>query len=144
MRCPSCMAENAATRRFCARCGAALPSPCANCGFENEPAAAFCGGCGKPVGVAVAPVAAASPAPRTDSAERRQLTGPAVDWLNQVYAETRGRPSIQWAGPPQARGFGGVLPYRADQTVRATAIRRPYRLNFGPPNGRNRRSAAGR
>ena len=75
MRCPSCMAENAATRRFCAECGAPLPSPCLACGFENEPSARFCGGCGKPIGEAAAPVPpGASPPPRTDGAERRQLT----------------------------------------------------------------------
>jgi zinc-ribbon domain len=36
MRCPSCMAENAATRRFCAQCGTMLPSPCPAFGFENR------------------------------------------------------------------------------------------------------------
>src|SRR6516162_8602071 len=71
MRCPSCMAENTATRRFCAECGAPLPV----CGFENEPTAKFCGGCGKPVGEAAAPaLPAPSPLSHTDSAERRQLT----------------------------------------------------------------------
>jgi class 3 adenylate cyclase/predicted ATPase len=75
MRCPSCMAENAATRRFCAQCGAPLPSLCPACGFENEPIAKFCGGCGKPIGEVAAPTPAeVSTAPRTDSAERRQLT----------------------------------------------------------------------
>jgi hypothetical protein len=39
----------AATRRFCAECGAALPGLCANCGFTNEPSAKFCGGRGKPI-----------------------------------------------------------------------------------------------
>jgi predicted amidophosphoribosyltransferase len=69
------MAENAATRRFCAQCGAPLPMPCSACGFENEPTAKFCGGCGKPVGEAGAPAPAAVPAPsRADGAERRQLT----------------------------------------------------------------------
>jgi hypothetical protein len=33
------MAENAATRRFCAQCGSPLPSACPACGFANEPAA---------------------------------------------------------------------------------------------------------
>src|ERR1700758_153526 len=47
MRCPSCMAENSVTRRFCAQCGAPLPSLCPACGFENERTAKFCGGCGK-------------------------------------------------------------------------------------------------
>jgi class 3 adenylate cyclase len=75
MRCPSCKAENVATRRFCAECGAPLPSPCPACGFENEPTAKFCGGCGKPVGETAPPAPAWVPAPpRADSAERRQLT----------------------------------------------------------------------
>jgi hypothetical protein len=69
------MAENAATRRFCAKCGRPLPLACPACGFENEPTARFCGGCGKPVADAVAPPAPAfSPPPRADAAERRQLT----------------------------------------------------------------------
>ena len=75
MRCPSCMAENTATRRFCLQCGSALPVPCPACGFENEPAARFCGGCGKPIGEAIAQeLVLASVPPRTDNAERRQLT----------------------------------------------------------------------
>src|SRR5215469_2978649 len=74
MRCPSCLAENAESRRFCAECGSPLPSQCPACGFENEPAAKFCGGCGKPMGQA-GPAAqiSASAATRTD-AERRQLS----------------------------------------------------------------------
>src|SRR3984893_17912345 len=69
------MAENAATRPLCAQCGSPLPSRCPACGFENEPEARFCGGCGKPVGEAAAPASPAPfPPPRTDSAERRQLT----------------------------------------------------------------------
>src|SRR6266478_1070753 len=75
MRCPSCMAENTATRRFCLQFGSALPVPCPACGFENEPAARFCGGCGKPIGEATGQeLVAASVPPRTDNAERRQLT----------------------------------------------------------------------
>ena len=74
MRCPTCMAENAATRRFCA-CGAALPLPRPACGFESETAAKFCGGCGRPIGTTGAPEpATVPPSPRADSAERRQLT----------------------------------------------------------------------
>src|SRR5215471_7950075 len=75
MRFPGCMAENAATRRFCAQCGAPLPSACPACGFENEPAAKFCGGCGKPVReAATSPPPSPSSPPRADTAERRQLT----------------------------------------------------------------------
>src|ERR1700739_1196679 len=90
MRCPSCMAENAATRRFCARCGAALPSPCANCGFENEPPAEFCGGCGKPIGAAATPAPLIAPAaPRVDVAERRQLTVMFCDLVGSTELSSR-------------------------------------------------------
>jgi hypothetical protein len=75
MRCPSCMAENAATRRFCAECGSPLPSPCPACGFENEPTAKFCGGCGRQIAEPVPPASPRERSPaRTESAERRQLT----------------------------------------------------------------------
>ena len=74
MRCPSCLAENAGTRRFCAECGSPLPSQCSACGFENESAAKFCGGCGRSMGQAGLPTPISVPAaPRTD-AERRQLS----------------------------------------------------------------------
>src|SRR5215472_7350572 len=90
MRCPSCMAENAVTRRFCAQCGAPLPSLCPACGFENEPNAKFCGGCGKPIGeVAAPPPAAASASRRTDSAERRQITVMFCDLVGSTPLSTR-------------------------------------------------------
>src|SRR5215831_12965152 len=91
MRCPSCKAENTATRRFCAQCGTPLPSPCAACGFENEPTAKFCGGCGKPVGevTAPAPPGSSPPPPRTDAAERRQLTVMFCDLVGSTALSTR-------------------------------------------------------
>ena len=90
MRCPSCTAENAATRRFCAQCGAALPVPCPACGFENETAARFCGGCGKPVGeIAAQKPATPPPLPRVDSAERRQLTVMFCDLVGSTPLSTR-------------------------------------------------------
>jgi class 3 adenylate cyclase/tetratricopeptide (TPR) repeat protein len=46
MDCPSCQAENRPGRRFCGKCGAALPVTCPSCGFANDPDDAFCGGCG--------------------------------------------------------------------------------------------------
>jgi class 3 adenylate cyclase len=92
MRCPSCMAENAATRRFCAQCGAPLPSPCPACGFENEPSAKFCGGCGRRISEATAPAPAAAPtttpAPR-DNAERRQLTVMFCDLVDSTALSAR-------------------------------------------------------
>jgi hypothetical protein len=90
MRCPSCMAENAATRRFCAQCGVPLPSLCPACGFENEPTALFCGGCGKPIGEAAAPgPPAPSPPPRTEGAERRQLTVMFCDLVGSTALSAR-------------------------------------------------------
>jgi class 3 adenylate cyclase/predicted ATPase len=90
MRCPSCMAENAVTRRFCAECGAPLPSPCPACGFKNEPTAKFCGGCGKPIGEGAAPASATVPAyPRADTAERRQLTVMFCDLVGSTPLSSR-------------------------------------------------------
>jgi class 3 adenylate cyclase/predicted ATPase len=89
MRCPSCMAENAPTRRFCSQCGSPLPSPCPACGFENEPTDRFCGGCGKPIGEATAPArVTASPIARTD-AERRQLTVMFCDLVGSTALSAR-------------------------------------------------------
>src|SRR5690349_6923064 len=84
------MAENAATRRFCAQCGSPLPSPCPACGFENESTARFCGGCGKPVGEAATPTPAANSAlPRNDGAERRQLTVMFCDLVGSTELSSR-------------------------------------------------------
>ena len=88
MRCPSCMAENVAARRFCAECGTPLPSPCANCGFENEPTAKFCGGCGRSIGETAASEKA-TPAPLADSAERRQLTVMFCDLVSSTALSSR-------------------------------------------------------
>ena len=90
MRCPKCMAENAATRRFCAECGSPLPSPCPACGFENEPFARFCGGCGKSIGEAAASAAPTpSSQPRADTAERRQLTVMFCDLVGSTALASR-------------------------------------------------------
>jgi class 3 adenylate cyclase len=84
------MTENAATRRFCAQCGAPLPILCPVCGFENEPTARFCGGCGKPIAEAAAPAPATVPGPaRTDNAERRQLTVMFCDLVGSTGLSTR-------------------------------------------------------
>src|SRR5215470_2340997 len=118
MRCPKCMAENAATRRFCAQCGAPLPSPCPACGFENEPTADFCGGCGKPVGEAAAPAPPApSPPARTDAAERRQLTVMFCDLVGSTPLSARFDPedlrgimgSYHRCVAKTVEGFGGFV-----------------------------------
>ena len=89
MRCPTCRADNAATRGFCAQCGTPLPRTCLACNFENEPAAKFCGGCGKSIGVATATTPKTASVPRTDSAERRQLTVMFCDLVGSTALSTR-------------------------------------------------------
>ena len=78
MNCQSCGSDNRDGRRFCAKCGAALPAACAACGFVNQADDAFCGGCGAAMAAAPATSTPAAPAPRpaaeTSHAERRQLT----------------------------------------------------------------------
>ena len=50
MLCPRCRTENREGRRFCSKCGAALPAACSSCGFTNESGDEFCGGCGARLG----------------------------------------------------------------------------------------------
>src|SRR5689334_6768940 len=72
MQCIRCGAANAAQRRYCGSCGAALPIVCAACGFVNEPGTAFCGGCG-------AGLARATPDRSNAAAERRHVAVLFVD-----------------------------------------------------------------
>ncbi len=61
MQCVRCGAGNAAGRRFCGACGAALAVACAACDFVNEPGVAFCGGCGQQLAAASADRSRAAP-----------------------------------------------------------------------------------
>ena len=77
MDCAACGTSNAATRRFCLQCGAALTNTCPGCNAPNESNARFCGSCGTALGGAatsvsatIAPVAA-FPSP---VAERRLVS----------------------------------------------------------------------
>lgn len=70
-RCVACDADNAAERRFCGACGAALAAICPGCGFANDGAARFCGGCGTALPGRAPPVATAP--------ERRQVAVLFVD-----------------------------------------------------------------
>jgi class 3 adenylate cyclase/tetratricopeptide (TPR) repeat protein len=69
MRCPSCDTDNRDSRRFCSKCGAALPRACAACGFANDPEDQFCGGCGAALSEAGSPSKSAGA-----GGERRQVT----------------------------------------------------------------------
>ncbi|MGA9251306.1 MAG: adenylate/guanylate cyclase domain-containing protein [Roseobacter sp.] len=68
--------ENREDRKFCGRCGIALPLCCLSCGFANESDDVFCGGCGAKV--ADAPILSPQRAKRPQSdvfeGDRRQLT----------------------------------------------------------------------
>jgi adenylate cyclase len=61
MRCSSCSHENRAQAKFCAACGARLPSACASCGAELPDGARFCDACGAPVGAPAATKGAPPP-----------------------------------------------------------------------------------
>jgi predicted ATPase/class 3 adenylate cyclase len=50
VRCSSCDLENAAGKKFCIGCGAALGLLCPRCGSGNPVQASFCGDCGIPLG----------------------------------------------------------------------------------------------
>jgi class 3 adenylate cyclase/tetratricopeptide (TPR) repeat protein len=73
LRCGGCTFENRDGRKFCASCGAALPSPCRSCGYVNDDSDRFCGGCGRPLtdsrDEAVKPVVAEGP-----EGDRRPVT----------------------------------------------------------------------
>jgi class 3 adenylate cyclase/predicted ATPase len=107
--CTRCQAENREGRRFCAECGAPLPTPCAGCGFPNEPDEKFCGGCGIPLGTA-AP--AAHRKPGQPEAERRHLT--------VLFGDLVG--STELSGRLDPEDMGRVI--RTYQTCCAAAIRR--------------------
>jgi class 3 adenylate cyclase/tetratricopeptide (TPR) repeat protein len=85
MRCQSCGLENAASKKFCIRCGATLSPRCPKCGSENPLEARFCGDCGAALsqpaaaphttGGAPAPIIFEDGQPREISeGERRHLT----------------------------------------------------------------------
>jgi class 3 adenylate cyclase/tetratricopeptide (TPR) repeat protein len=82
VECPSCHANVAEGKRFCIKCGAALPRSCATCGSLNDPEAQFCGDCGAALLASGPPSQPANLAAQKDMepakshgpAERRQLT----------------------------------------------------------------------
>ena len=74
MICPGCQTENRSGRRFCSKCGAALPVACPDCGFENEPGDAFCGGCGTARAASEKSADRPPATPVRAEPERRQVT----------------------------------------------------------------------
>ena len=77
MLCHACNTDNRPERKFCAKCGQSLLSPCSECGFKNQPDESFCGGCGKDLGEkneSTSPPRDSALESGSGSAERRQLT----------------------------------------------------------------------
>src|SRR5713226_8906587 len=61
MRCSKCGTDNREGRKFCSKCGVALPRQCPRCGASNEPGDDFCGECGAAVAANGASAGASSP-----------------------------------------------------------------------------------
>jgi len=90
MTCPSCGGENRQGRRFCAKCGVALPLACGACGFTNEPGDEFCGGCGQRlISASAQRPGTETPAAVLPDAERRQLTVMFCDLVGSTALATR-------------------------------------------------------
>ena len=89
MECPSCRAHVPGGKRYCIKCGAAMPPTCSACGNTNAPDAQFCGDCGEPLAGRELLTARVWPAAEgvgqpTPSAERRQLTVMFVDLVGST------------------------------------------------------------
>jgi class 3 adenylate cyclase len=89
VECPSCNADVPNGKRYCIKCGAAMPLTCSTCGSFNAPDDRFCGDCGKPLPgrefLAERPRLAADVSSQpTPSAERRQLTVMFVDLVGST------------------------------------------------------------
>ena len=72
MHCPTCAAQNPASARSCAACGAGFPLPCPGCGHQPALTARFCDQCGHALQTDNAS-AATPPTPRV-SGENRLVT----------------------------------------------------------------------
>lgn len=95
MRCQSCQFDNRSDRRFCAKCGAQLHSPCVHCEFLNQPGERYCGGCGRLIGDigahpdASSDAASGEPGAVASSPERRHLTVMFCDLVDSTSLATR-------------------------------------------------------
>src|SRR5215472_2777369 len=96
MECPSCRATVPEDKKYCIKCGAALPRLCSACGSANAPEAQFCGDCGAPFADRVfalkSPKLAGqteAPARAIPSAERRQLTVVFCDLVGSTALSAR-------------------------------------------------------
>src|SRR5262245_17127949 len=99
LQCPGCSVEVPEGRKFCGKCGIALPRACLHCGHAVPPEDSFCSECGAVAGsTAPAPPAARRTAPTTataSTAERRQLTIMFCDMVGSSALSTRLDPEEQ-------------------------------------------------
>ncbi|MDF3073366.1 MAG: family ATPase [Alphaproteobacteria bacterium] len=93
MQCATCHTQNAAGRRFCAQCGAALAVSCESCDFQNSSSDRFCGGCGRPIQESAA--STKSSLGLGSQIGSRLVTGPAatdgqIKLVTVLFADIRG------------------------------------------------------
>src|SRR2546428_12227592 len=95
MTCSTCGQPTTPGKRFCKRCGAALPAPCPACGAVNAPDARFCEDCGAALTPAAAPApqvrAVTPPPPPVLAAQFNAFQRPLpVSLREQLFAEAEG------------------------------------------------------
>src|SRR5262245_32139273 len=101
LQCPGCSVEVPEGRKFCGKCGTALPRACPRCGQAVPAEDSFCSECGASVvggGVTPAPSAPQRAAPTTatgPAVERRQLTIMFCDMVGSSALSTRLDPEEQ-------------------------------------------------
>src|SRR5262245_39860475 len=101
LQCPGCSVEVPEGRKFCGKCGTALPRACPRCGQAVPPEDSFCSECGASVvagGITPAPSSTQRPASTTatgPAAERRQLTIMFRDMVGSSALSTRLDPEEQ-------------------------------------------------
>lgn len=96
MQCPGCSVGVAEGRKFCGKCGTALPCPCPRCGQAVPYEDSFCSQCGASVVAGGITPATHRPAPATGPAvERRQLTIMFCDMVGSSALSTRLDPEEQ-------------------------------------------------
>jgi class 3 adenylate cyclase len=101
LQCPGCSVEVSEGRKFCGKCGTALPRTCPRCGQAVPPEDSFCSECGAsfvPGAITPAPSSTQRPAPTTatgPAAERRQLTIMFCDMVGSSALSTRLDPEEQ-------------------------------------------------
>lgn len=110
MRCPTCRAESASGKRFCADCGATLPVRCPKCRAESPPGKAFCADCGAPLDAPSLPRKERS-LPRTEgllriAGESSEVLAGERKTVTALFADIKGSMElIEGLDPEEARAI---------------------------------------